>query len=424
MVQDQRNIRVAIDTLGCKLNQAESGLIARKLMSAGYRLVSPSDEADVYILNSCTVTHIADRKSRQALSAVHRRNPDALIIATGCYAERAPHALSRIDGVSVVVGNAGKENLVALLDEYFTGSDCMADNSRSDLLTLRTRAFVKIQDGCNNSCAYCIVPYVRGRAQSLPACRIVAGVKELIAAGYQEIVLTGTEIGSYGDEGVSLQGLVARILRETRVVRLRLSSLQPQEITPELIKLWQDSRLCRHFHLSLQSGSEAVLRRMKRRYTTGDYKQAVSLIKAQLPGAAVTTDVIIGFPGETEAEFAESFCFCRRMPFARIHVFPYSVRPGTEAAGMTRQVGAAVKKERSRQMLTLSRECALNFRRQFIGEVMPVLWEQTSGAGIWSGLTDNYIKVYIKRDADLANRLTEVRLGRIYRDGVWGEITG
>jgi len=236
-------------------------------------------------------------------------------------------------------------------------------------------------------------------------------------------VLTGVEIGQYNHNGVSLKGLLERILAETGIIRLRLSSLQPDEISPELIGLWRDPRLCRHFPLSLQSGSDRVLGRMQRRYSVSDYQQAVSLIRSLVPGAAITTDVMVGFPGETDEEFEESYEFCRQLGFARIHVFPYSPRPGTLAAGMPQMVTARVKKERGQRMLALAQQSAQNFRRQFLGRTMPVLWEKQTG-GIWSGLTDNYIRVFTTSGEDLTNKLLAARLVGINKDGVWGEVRG
>jgi threonylcarbamoyladenosine tRNA methylthiotransferase MtaB len=261
---------------------------------------------------------------------------------------------------------------------------------------------------------------VRGPEQSQPADHIIAEVRELTACGHQEVVLTGTEIGAYHHNGVDLKGLIARILAETPLVRLRLSSFQPPEISPELTGLWQDRRLCRHFHLSLQSGSETVLRHMKRRYSASDYQQALSRIRSAAPASAITTDIIVGFPGETDEEFADCYKLCQQLKFARIHVFPYSPRPGTEAAGMPAQVADRVKKERTRRMLALAQESARNFHKKFLGKTMTVLWEQADD-GIWSGLTDNYIRTYTRSDADLTNKLTDVKLQKLWRDGVWGE---
>jgi len=425
MGKRREKVRVAIDSVGCKLNQAEAELLARQFAEAGYQLASPAGKADVYILNTCTVTHIADSKCRHWLRLAHRRNPNALLVATGCYAQRVPQELAQIEGVGLVLNNEEKPNLLRMLEESGeTGAPVPAHGKLTAgcFDGLRTRALVKVQDGCNDFCSYCIVPLVRGRERSLPVDRVVAEVKDRMSQGYKEVVLTGVKIGSYNYEGINLQGLLERILAEAGVERLRLSSLQPQEITPELIKLWHNPRLCRHFHLSLQSGSDEVLNRMKRRYSTGDYQQTVSLIRSLVPEVAITTDVIVGFPGETEAEFEESYAFCRQMEFARIHVFPYSPRQGTQAARMPQQVETQLKKQRSQKMLVLAEESSQNFSQQFLGKTMLVLWEKQSKDGVWSGHTDNYIKVYTKTSNDSANKLLPVRLAEVYRDGVWGVI--
>ena len=413
-----------MDTIGCKLNQAETELLAKQFAEAGYRLVSTADEADVYILNTCTVTHIADSKSRHLLRKAHGRNPCAHLVATGCYAGRAPQELAQIEGVGLVLGNEEKPNLLRRLEEsgYLRRPVGVKCNLASRRYTgFRTRAFIKVQDGCQNFCAYCIVPLVRGRDKSVPVDQVVDEVRQKIANGYKEVVLTGTKIGSYNYDGVNLKGLIARILADTGVARLRLSSLQPQEISAELIELWQDDRLCRHFHLSLQSGSDGVLSRMRRRYSISDYQGAVSLIQALVPEVAITTDIIVGFPGETEAEFKESYDFCRHMQFARIHVFPYSPRQETEASRMPHKVSDKVKKERSQNMLALANESVQNFSQQFLGRTMTVLWEKRSN-GLWSGHTDNYIKVYTKNSRDLTNKLLPVKLVEVREDGVWGVI--
>lgn len=412
-------MKVALDTLGCKLNQAETERLARQLAEAGHCLVHSATEADVYILNTCTVTHSADSKSRHWLRLAHRRNPDARLVVTGCYAQSKPDELAQIEGVSLVVDNNEKPHLLELLQ----GSGCLVSSTSTsgNSPALRTRAFIKIQDGCSHFCTYCIVPQVRGREKSQSADDIVAEVRQRVSEGYQEIVLTGTEIGAYQDNGTVLKSLLERILAETGVSRLRLSSLQPQEISLELLGLWRDSRLCPHFHLSLQSGSDRVLQRMKRAYSVSNFRRAVSLIRNMVPDAAITTDIIVGFPGETEDEFAESDDFCRELQFARIHVFPYSPRPGTEASQMSGQVGAKVKRERSQRMLVLAQESTDNFKRQFLGKVMTVLWE-TKSDGIWSGLTGNYIKVHVKSDQDLANKILLTKLVETKGDGVWGEI--
>jgi threonylcarbamoyladenosine tRNA methylthiotransferase MtaB len=420
MNEKTRRPTVALDSLGCKLNQAEIQSLARQLEAAGYRLVEADAKADIYVLNTCSVTHVADRKSRHLLRLARRRNPAARLIALGCYAHRAPEELAEIEGVELVLGNDRKMNLLNLLMDSTSQRQAPIPPSGPHAVR-RTRAFLKIQDGCKNFCAYCIVPYVRRREQNVAVDSIIAQIKGFVANSYREVVLTGTEIGAYKSNDVNLAGLIRRILAETPLPRLRLSSLQPHQISPELIELWRDARLCPHFHLSLQSGSDVVLKRMKRRYTIADYRNAVRLIRDVVTDAAITTDVIVGFPGETNAEFKETYNFCREMKFARIHVFPFSPRPGTAAATMPQQISDALKKERSNQMLALSKESVKIFQQRFMGKTMDVLWEQQS-SGVWSGLTGNYIKVYARSSQALTNLILPVKLVKFYREGVWGEV--
>jgi threonylcarbamoyladenosine tRNA methylthiotransferase MtaB len=401
-------MKLAIETLGCKLNQAETESLARQFLQAGYELVQP-DEADVYILNTCTVTHTADAKARHLLRLAHRRNPAAFIIATGCYAARVASELAEIEGVNCVVDNSKKSNLLQIL-QGIPQKDNSAKTSLHPSSAFRTRSFIKIQDGCNNFCAYCIVPYVRSNEVSVPPDKIIDEIKQRAAEGYQEIVLTGTRVGGYGFSGMDLKGLLPRILEETDIPRIRLSSLQPQEITSGLIKLWKNKRLAPHFHLSLQSGSAGVLARMKRRYTPEKYGGTVNLIRKLVPAVAITTDIIIGFPGETDKEFEENLEFCRQMGFARIHVFSYSPRSGTEAARMAGQIPDKTKKERSQKMLALAKESARTFRESFTGQSMDVLWEKQTDDGDWSGITGNYIRVFTKSENDLSNKMTPTRI--------------
>ena len=395
----------------------------RELEEAGCELVSATDGADIYVLNTCTVTHIADRKCRRRLRAAHVRNPGGLVVAIGCYAERAAKDLSRIKGVGMVLGSSEKWQLINRLKEngYSFKSASAQDAVLETLSDFRTRAFIRVQDGCNSFCAYCIVPLVRGSEQSLSPGKVIADITESVRKGYKEVVLTGTKVGSYSYNGKGLKGLIERILAETDIERLRLSSLQPQELSPELIGLWQNNRLCRHFHLSLQSGSNGVLKRMNRRYTVSDYKKAVDLIRGMVPDVAITTDVIVGFPGETEADFKESYELCRKMGFARMHIFPYSPRRGTKASTMPEREGDKAKRERAQKMLRLAEESAKEFRKRFLGKAMPVLWEKKTGEGVWSGLTDNYVRVYTRSSRDLTGRILPVKLKEIYKDGVWGE---
>ncbi len=411
-----RRTTVALDFLGCKLNQAEIQELARELAAAGYEPVAADTPADVYVLNTCTVTHVADRKSRQLLRAARRRNPAARLIAIGCYADRAPDDLSGIEGVELVLGNEAKRDLVTLLGPALRGETLEHENVPAG----RTRSFLRVQDGCANRCAYCIVPLVRDEVTSVPADEVVRMVAERERDGYREVVLTGTEIGTYRDGETRLEALLGRILKETGIDRVRLSSLQPPEISESLLRRWQNPRLCPHFHLSLQSGSDAVLARMGRRYRTEPYAATVARIRREVAEAAITTDVIVGFPGETDEEFRESYDFCEQTGFARIHVFSYSSRPGTAAAAMDGQVAEPVKKARSKAMLALGEASARLYREGFINRTMSVLFEQGSG-GLWQGLTGNYIKVYARSAAGLENELKPVTLQKLYRDGLLGK---
>lgn len=411
--------RVAFETLGCKLNQAETELFCRQLVEAGCKIVSPDEEADIYLLNTCTVTHVADRKSRHLLRMARRKNPDIKIVALGCYAERALNEISGIEGVSLAIGNQEKNNLISILEKagYFIPSRQLSATKQLN----RTRSFIKVQDGCNNFCSYCIVPVVRGREKSCSPEQIIHEINLRSSDGYKEIVITGTEIGRYHYGGLDINGLTGLILSETDIPRIRLSSLQPQEISPALLKLWQNPRLCPHFHLSLQSGSDSVLTRMNRRYSSEDYSKAVGLIMSQIEDVAITTDIIVGFPGETEQEFQDSFDFCRKMEFSRMHVFSYSARENTRAALMPEQVQAGLKKKRSDEMLALAESGTQHFQRSYIGRTLTALYEQISD-GLCSGVTGNYIKVYTENGKDLTNQLLSTRLIEIYRDGMWGEL--
>lgn len=412
---------VAIQTHGCKLNQADSEALARRFAQAGYRVVDPSEPADIYIINTCTVTHVADSKARQALRVTHRQNPSALVVATGCYAQRAPTELAAVQGVGLVVGNSEKDRLVEMVLAA-RGDQLVPCAVGQDPSLLprgrgfgRTRAMVKIQEGCDQVCAYCIVPKVRGRERSIPPEVLLSQVRQRVEEGYKEVVLTGTQLGSYGFDlaGANLKGLLEHLLKESAVQRLRVSSLQPQEITWDLLELWDDPRLCPHFHMPLQSGSDYLLKRMRRRYTSAQYAGAVERVRASVPGVAITADVILGFPGEEEQHFQESLQFAKMMEFASMHVFPYSVRPGTSAAYMGPKVDERTKRRRMEEMLALAQEQASAFRRRSIGTTRQVLWERAEvreGRPVYLGLTDNYLKVHKEQDTPLLNQITSARL--------------
>jgi threonylcarbamoyladenosine tRNA methylthiotransferase MtaB len=419
-------MRVAFYTLGCKLNQAETESLASQFSQSGFKLVSPNDVADIYIANTCTVTHIADRKSRHWLRMARRRNPRALIIATGCYAQRSRQELNQL--ADLVVDNKEKYNLLALIKALSLEGRGLGEGetNQPQMLadTIRTRSLIKIQDGCHGPCTYCIVPKVRPREYSLPTFQIIDEVKQKVAQGYKEVVLTGTKIGSYGDGNADLRNLVQHILRDTGIERLHLSSLQPSEISPELLALWQDERFCRHFHLALQSGSETVLQRMLRSYSLDQYQRTINLIKEKIPEVAITTDIMVGFPGESDDEFEQSYSFCQQADFANIHVFPFSPRPETAAARMSGQIKDKVKQERNQRMLELSQSSRRRFCEQFLGQTTPLLWEKETGpgSGTYSGLTSNYIRVFARSEKPLSNEITPVKLVEFHNQGIWGEV--
>ena len=421
---------VCLLTLGCKLNQADSEAIARDLLAAGCQVVDRPAAADAFVINTCSVTHVADRKARHLARLARRLSPGAPVIVTGCYVETAGPGLRAAMNADLVLGNDEKPSLASRLTRLGAcrpGVVPDAGPRPGPVAPLRTRAFLKVQEGCNDVCAFCIVPRTRGRERSVPVEEVVGAVRAREEEGVQEVVLTGTQLGAYrparqtnGDNGSAGSGpgvLLQAVLAETAVPRLRLSSLQPQDITPGLLSLWDDPRLCRHFHLALQSGSDAVLSRMRRRYTAEGFRRALALIRRHVPDAAVTTDVMVGFPGESEADFEETYAFCREAAFAALHVFPYSRRPGTVAARpplADEQVPEPVKRERARRLLALGRDLRADFEERFRGRVMPVLWERarpSKGGLLWEGLTDNYIRVFTRSDADLWNRILPVRLG-------------
>jgi threonylcarbamoyladenosine tRNA methylthiotransferase MtaB len=418
-------MRVAFCTLGCKLNQAETESLAHNFSQAGFQLASPGDKADIYIVNTCTVTHIADRKSRHLLRLARRRNPQAFIIATGCYAQRNREEVAQL--ADLVVDNKEKERLLTLIQTLSLEGRGLGEGDtkqpRVPATSSRTRSLIKIQDGCHSSCTYCIVPVVRSHEYSLPASLIIDEVKQKVADGYKEVVLTGTKVGSYTDGSARLRDLVQRIIGETSIDRLRLSSLQPSEISPELLALWQDERLCRHFHLALQSGSETVLQRMRRSYSLDQYQRTIDLIREMIPGVAITTDIMVGFPGESDEEFEHSYSFCHQAGFANIHVFPFSPRPDTVAAGMPGQIKDKIKQERNQRMLELARISRRGFYEQFLEQTMPVLWEKETspGSGIYSGLTDNYIRIFARSEHPLDNKITPVKLAGFHNRGMRGE---
>ena len=415
-------MKVYLESLGCKLNQCERDALALRFAGAGHVVVLAPEDADVCVVNTCAVTHVAARKSRHRVRLLHRLNPAARMVATGCYSGLGENGLQ----ADLTVSNDLKDNLVALVeaqvDEWgVLESNADAHDGSEDALRPRTRPMVKIQDGCDNACAYCIVRVLRGRQRSRGRDEILADVASLVQQGYHEVVLTGVHVGAYGrDRGDDLTELVRAILAYASPDRLRLSSIEPWDLTPGFFALWQDPRMCRHLHLSLQSGCDATLERMNRNYSTAQYADLVARARDAIPDLAVTTDVIAGFPGETERDHAASAAFIARMGFARTHVFAYSERPGTPAATMPDQVNPQIRRQRARALREIAQSSGETFRQAFVGRTVPVLWEARLAAGGWSGLTDNYIRVHADYAGDLRNVLRPTVLSALEPGGIRG----
>lgn len=429
------NVRtVAFMTLGCKVNQYETETMEGLFRQAGYRVVPFTEPADVYIVNTCSVTMLGEKKSRQLVRRAQRQNEAALIAVTGCYAQLAPDIVGTLPGVRLIVGTQDRGRIVELVEEAAAGSevlrdvgDIMAADTFEDIPLFaapeRTRAFLKIQEGCQNFCTFCIIPYTRGPLRSRALVSVRREAEKLVAAGFREIVLTGIHLGAYGRDltgTVTLADAARTVLEIDGLQRLRLGSLESVELTPALFTLLRDDRrFAHHLHLPLQAGSDAVLREMHRFYDTAGYERLLARIREEVPGIAISTDIIVGFPGETEAMFQESLAFVRRQEFARVHVFPYSRRPATPAAARSDQVPHPVRRERVKMMQALADEMAADYHGKFIGTIVPVLFE-TQHEGVADGLTDTYIRVYTKGPVKVGE-ITAMRLLQLYRDGLWGE---
>jgi threonylcarbamoyladenosine tRNA methylthiotransferase MtaB len=423
-------MKIFLDTIGCRLNQAEIESLARQFRAAGHEIVASAEDADLAVINTCTVTSNAASDSRAAIRRASRLGLGEVVV-TGCWATLEPDKAAGLPGVRKIVPNLQKERLAAdllgLPQEFFD----LEPLARQPLpgLHARTRAFIKAQDGCDNACTFCITTLARGASRSRPVEHILADVRSALDGGAKEIVLTGVHLGSWGLDLPSprhLADLISTLIARTSVPRLRLSSLEPWDLDADFFSLWQDGRLCRHLHLPLQSGSGTVLRRMARKTTPGSFAALVQAARLAIPELAITTDVIAGFPGETEAEFSETLEFINAMNFAGGHVFSYSARPGTPAARMNNQVELAIRKERNAILQALFKETARSYRLQFIGRKFPVLWEATgqlSDLG-WQleGLTDNYIRVKAVAPEPRWNRLDSVELIENGTDGLRGLI--
>ena len=442
-------MRVFLDQLGCRLNFSENSSLAGRLNAAGHRIVGRPEDAHVIVLNTCAVTAQAARKSRQASRHLHKRNPNARIAITGCYATLAPQESAQLPGVELVADNQAKEMLHTLLEPWSAQFSDPEDLDRIQPHGTpfspapaaeeggRTRAFVKVQDGCQNRCTFCIVTALRGDSRSRTTADVVREVQELVENGYREAVLTGVHLGAYGRDlpgsaHTDLKALTAAILTDTDIARLRLSSLEPWELADGFFDLWQrwPGRLCPHLHLPLQAGTDAQLRRMARRCTVASFRKLVADARAAIPDLIITSDLIVGFPGETDADFEEGLCFVEEMRFAHAHIFPFSARAGTAAAGFDGQVPKASKQERSRRMHQVAARTGHLERIRNVGTTRPVLWEgggqQLSDQAdkvLLNGLTDNYLRVMAQAPAglDLSNKITPVRLDELHGETLYGE---
>lgn len=426
-------MRVRLESIGCRLNTGEIESMARSLASSGHRVVASGETADLCILNTCTVTSIASKKSRQLIRQIKRSNPNATVVATGCDVELAPEAAVEA-GVDLVVGNADKERLLEIADTHGLLHEPEPDLDRTHLDssggTLRTRAFLKVQDGCDNRCTFCVTTIARGPGRSVPTSRLLDEVRELVDSGYREVVLSGVHLGSYGQDlgdRRGLKGLIEAILTATAVPRLRLSSLEPWDLDNDFFEIFADSRVLPHLHLPLQSGCDHTLRRMARRTSRREFSQLVADAHRADPDVAVSTDVIVGFPGESDQEFEESISFVEEMAFSRLHIFRYSPRAGTLAAAMPSQVSGPLAQERSRRMHALGAELERRFNSNLVGRTVDVLWETAEDLGDvlrWSGLTPNYVRTsaMTPTDEDLSNRVTPTEIVEAVPGGLVGKI--
>ncbi|MGI8857901.1 MAG: tRNA (N(6)-L-threonylcarbamoyladenosine(37)-C(2))-methylthiotransferase MtaB [Thermomicrobiales bacterium] len=429
VARDPARPTFAIHTLGCKLNSADAQTISFALQDYGFAEVPFDTRADLYIVNTCTVTHIADKKGRQYLRKARQRGgADALVAAVGCYTAVSPEDAEAMAEVDLVLGSVDKERVVAEAVQRYAdrlAAVGLEDTHLHTRATGRTRRFIKIQEGCDANCTFCIVPTARGRSVSVASERVCREVADSAAMGYQEVVLTGTYVGMYRESGqwavgsgqeeahspsLRLPELLRQVLAGPTPPHIRLTSVGPAELKPDLLACWADRRMARHLHMPIQSGSAGVLRAMRRRYNPDQFRRAVERVREAIPECAITTDVIVGFPGETDADFAETFGLCRELAFSKIHAFPYSERVGTEAAGMNGQLPPEVKKERMACLLALSDELASAYHHRFVGRTMDVLWEDREADGRWSGLTDNYLRVLAASDDSIHNRVLPARL--------------
>ena len=398
------NKKIAFITLGCKVNLYDTEAMAELFTEKGYEVVDFEEYADVYLINTCTVTNLGDKKSRQMIRRAKRINPNSVVVATGCYAQVASEEVAKIEGINIVIGTKNRSEIVETVENYVAEngvvnnvSDIMGEKEFEPLqisrLTNRTRAYIKIQEGCNRYCTYCIIPYARGPIRSRKPEEVVEEVKKLAENGFKEVVLTGIHVG---------------------IERIRFSSMEPLAIDNEFVaRMSKLPKVCDHYHLSLQSGCNRTLKRMNRKYNAEQYAEACERLRNAFPNVAITTDIIVGFPDETEEDFKESLAFAERMKLDKIHTFPYSPKKGTPAAKMKNQISGDVKSQRSKEMIALSDKMNIDFLNNNIGKTVPVLFEDMEN-GFWQGHTTNYIKVLAKSDENLNNKIVDVKLDKIH----------
>jgi MiaB-like tRNA modifying enzyme len=433
--------KIAFHTLGCKVNQVETEQMIEEFTGRGYQIVDFGDPADVYVINTCTVTHISDRKSRAMLRRAYRANPAALVVATGCAAQVDAEHLAQIEGIGLVIGNQHKEYLADIVDGYVQNReagqkkiwvDPICPTALRPILYTRThertRAFVKIQDGCQSFCSYCIVPLARGPVRSKAPADVMAEIEHLLELGYREIVLTGIHTGFYGIDlsGWNITRLLENIMaRNAGDFRIRLSSIEPLELNKELIALIaSERRICRHFHIPLQSGSDRILQSMRRRYDREYYRQLVNHIAELIPGSAFTADVMVGYPTETESDFQNTYDLINDLPFYDLHVFKYSRREGTSAAAMIPQIDADTKQRRSEALLELGRNKKYHFLQSLLGKELKVLVERPISDGLYSGLSDNYVDVHFKAPQSLVGQFVNITVAEARPEWAVGVMNG
>jgi len=430
--------KAAFYTLGCKVNQYETEAMTESFENAGYEIVDYSEFADVYIINTCTVTNMGDRKSRQIIRRAREKNPEALVAVVGCYSQTAPGEVLEIPEVSLVVGTDERSRMVELVEYAMKKEEKL--NMVSDIMQVRefeempiksyksrTRAFLKIQEGCDQYCTYCIIPYARGHIRSRKPDSIIAEVKELAENGFREIVLTGIHVASYGKDlgNTSLIDIIEKVHEIDGIRRIRMSSVDPNVMTDGFIeRLSRLPKICGHFHLSLQSGCDETLKRMNRKYTTGEYRRVVEKLREVFADVAITTDLIVGFPGETEEEFQKTVDFVEEIAFSAMHVFKYSQRSGTPAAKYENQIKPQVKDSRSKVITAIAQKNEEKFKKAFIGRSKPVLYEQPFDGqkSLFEGLTDNYIRVVSESREDIKGKIIETVLAELKEDYMTGRI--